>query len=330
MGFIEGVSTAGEAYLVLYIFPRLDSFSVVISMSQLAIVPSVLNIVSTTLCCRFMKRNIKKRVLIKLLLSVCPLTLCVSSLVITIVFWVSKSSNLCWLFLLCVCLKSLCYWDNFVDDDEEAQHKSSAESLDYSQEDKKVRTKTNENHKRTFITSGARLLVCAAFYCVITFNDVRQRKSIQPLHNLTVTNKQTCQLESSFVEFVCDVYQSYGTELKIVLLSFLMTQISTLACRLHLQRIAFTLPTYAAPVVTLALVWTTCKVPMAKQFSNLFGVDFVYPLNVDIPFWSVFLSASLAYVALLCLTWYLWFPKVERMAKLERYSFPLSVFMSWL
>ena len=319
MGFIEGLSTAGEAYLVLQIFPRLDSFSVVISMSQLAIVPSVLNIVNTTLCRRLMQRNIKKRVLIRLLLSLCPLTLCVSSLVITIVFLVSKSSNLCWLLPLCVCLKSLCYWDNFVDDDEKAQHKANAESLDYSQEEKKARTKTSTNHKRTFITSGARLLVCAAFYCAITFNDVRERKSIQPLHNLTVTNKQTCQLENSFLEFVCDVYQSYGTEMKLILLSFLMTQISTLACCLHLQRVAFTLPTFAAPVVTLALVWTTCQVPIAKQFSNLIDVDFVYPLNMDILSWSFFLSASLAYVALLCLTWYLWFPKVERMAKLERY-----------
>ena len=330
MGFIEGVSTAGEAYLVLYIFPRLDSFSVVISMSQLAIVPSVLNIVNTTLCCRLMKRNIKKRVLIKLLVSVCPLILSVSSLVITIVFWVSKSSNLCWMLPLCVCLKSLCFWDNFVDDDDKAQHKASTESLDHSQEEKKARTKTSENHKRTFITSGARLLVCAAFYCVITFNDMRQRKSIQPLHNLTVTHKHTCQLENSFLEFVCDVYQSYGTELKIVLLSFLMTQISTLACRLHLQRVAFTLPTYAAPVVTSALVWTTCQVPMAKQFSNFFGVDFIYPLNMDILSWSVFLSALLAYVALLGLTWYLWFPKVERMAKLEKYEIPLLISISWL
>jgi len=315
VGVLQVLSTLGEVYLILYIFPQLDSINVMISMTQTALVPAILQSLVPLLRRRLPRKP--RGICFHFLTAVCPLVLIIGSCALQAIFLMPKaaSSNLKWLLPLCVGAKSVWFWDNFVSHRDKEEILISADNEPLKKE--KLRTISSENHKRTLITSGARLLVCVTFYCLIVFNvnDLALKRTPQGFNN-TATNIHTCSHSNSVLQSICNFYQSYSYEIRIVILACLIPPLSTMASRFQLQRIGFTLPILAVPLCSFALVWTSCLT--SNELNTFFQFDFVCFIKSEAHDKYMFMSASFVYVALVAMTWYLWLPNIEKMAKLER------------
>ena len=126
------------------------------------------------------------------------------------------------------------------------------------------------------------------------------------------------QDDSGFWAWLENLFYDHYLLLFLLGSSFLLTYFAELACRLHMQRLAFTLPLLLIPWIAWAITYHACFNETIVTIFDAMGImtkcsvggtmDINKLVGVSVVLW---LSSILA-------TWYLWTPKVERMAKPER------------
>ena len=101
-----------------------------------------------------------------------------------------------------------------------------------------------------------------------------------------------------------------------ILASILVTYLATLACKLHMQKTAFALPLLLSPPASLAVVYFQCRYEFLPGdwhmglwlCPSLKVADLLLPLSYAGALW-IFYSLVVSHV---------WFPRSERMAKVEK------------
>ncbi|XP_053405852.1 chitin synthase-like isoform X2 [Mercenaria mercenaria] len=108
--------------------------------------------------------------------------------------------------------------------------------------------------------------------------------------------------------------------LQIIALTFVVSYCAALACKLHMQRIGFSLATLLVSPLTLTYILLKCGDKLTFDVITL-------ELTYICPSWEltsgthIGLAAGL-WISMCLLTIYVWFPNSERMAKLERMFLP--------
>ena len=98
--------------------------------------------------------------------------------------------------------------------------------------------------------------------------------------------------------------------------SLLVTYLATLACKLHMQKTAFALPLLLSPPASLAVVYLQCRYEFHPVDWHM-GVWLCPAVDVE----SLLLPLSCAgalWVSYCLVVSHVWFPRSERMAKVEK------------
>lgn len=118
------------------------------------------------------------------------------------------------------------------------------------------------------------------------------------------------------ISTVDDHFRSYSLMYLQIGSGIVITYLSGLACKLHMQRVAFSLSIILAPPVTLAVVYLQCRFEFLPAHWHMGGwfcpdeaiEELFIPLACALALWiSYGITAS-----------HIWFPQSERMAKLEK------------
>lgn len=95
-----------------------------------------------------------------------------------------------------------------------------------------------------------------------------------------------------------------------------ITYLSGLACKLHMQRVAFSLSVILAPPITLTIIYLQCHLrflPAHWHMGGWFCPGYSFH-ELMIPL----LCAAALWISYVITTSHIWFPQSERMAKLEK------------
>ncbi|XP_052796524.1 chitin synthase chs-2-like [Mya arenaria] len=348
---LQAVTTIGEVYLIIYALPLLDSLRICLVLTTLPIVPSICQFL--TLICRLkQKSRIRKCSFLKLCAAVFQV-LALAGSVLVFMKWLipfDRDPHLKWALPSLLIFKSLCYLDNFLCLRRRAayatqQTTAESDSQDSETRESKIKEKQyNAENKQEFIRLTVRWLTCLMFIVSILLNlDIKLIESNNNKNNLTaetlltneeftlcgnissnLTNSTPVQphdetLESknhSIFNQLLEFYYFVKFEVRILACSLVISQTALLACRLSMQQFAFALPLILTPPLsTNAVVRLSCN-NFLESIQYIFGIDLTCSMPVDYQFFIT--SGALASIAVITLTWYIWVPLVERMAKRER------------
>ena len=96
----------------------------------------------------------------------------------------------------------------------------------------------------------------------------------------------------------------------------LISYLSGLVCKLHMQKMAFSLPIILAPPISLTVVYLQCTfefIPAHWHMGGWFCVgDSLQELMIPL------ICAAVLWFSYIIITGHIWFPQSERMAKLEK------------
>ncbi|WAR00736.1 MYO3B-like protein, partial [Mya arenaria] len=95
-----------------------------------------------------------------------------------------------------------------------------------------------------------------------------------------------------------------------------ITYLSGLACKLHMQRVAFSLSIMLAPPVTLAVVYLQCSFRFMPAHWHMGG--WFCPLGTIEDLMLPIICAGALWISYAIVTSHIWLPQSERMAKLEK------------
>ncbi|XP_060554144.1 uncharacterized protein LOC132715175 isoform X2 [Ruditapes philippinarum] len=118
------------------------------------------------------------------------------------------------------------------------------------------------------------------------------------------------------MDSVEDHFHSYSLMYLQIGSGIVITYLSGLACKLHMQRVAFSFSITLAPPVTLALIYLQCHFEFIPAHWHMGGW---FCPGEDISDLFIPLACALALWLSYCITVsHIWFPQSERMAKLEK------------
>ncbi|XP_052796132.1 chitin synthase chs-2-like [Mya arenaria] len=349
---LQAVSTIGEVYLIIYALPLLDSLRACLVLTTLPIIPSICQFV--TLICRLkQKSRIRKSSFLKLCVAGFPV-LALAGSVLVFMKWLipfDSDPHLKWALPTFLILKSLCYLDNFLCFRSRAayatqQTAGELNSQDSETSESKIKEKQyNAENKQEFIRLSVRWLTCLMFIILIVLNlDMKLIETITNKNNLAtetfLTNEKftlngnissnstvstpvqphdgTLISTNHFIfNHLMKFYFRVKFEVRMMACSLVISQSALLACRLSMQQFSFALPLILTPPLsTIAVVRLSCN-NFLESIQYIVGTDLTCSLPVDYQFFIT--SGALAWIAVITLTWYIWVPRVERMAKQERF-----------
>lgn len=140
---------------------------------------------------------------------------------------------------------------------------------------------------------------------------------VSPTSTSAIVILETSAKESGFVKWIRDFAYDHYLALSLLLCSYLFTYFAEMACRLHMQIVAFTIPLLLIPSLAWALTYLSCFDTNIEYVFSTIGLFTTCSLALTTSFSKLLGVSIMLWVSTVCVTWYLWRPRVERMAKLE-------------
>lgn len=109
---------------------------------------------------------------------------------------------------------------------------------------------------------------------------------------------------------------SYSLVYLELLATMLVTYLASLACKLHMQKAAFALPLMLSPPVSLAIVYLQCHFHFLPTHWHM-GTWYCPAMDWHDLIMPVACAAAL-WMSYCLIVSHIWFPKSERMAKVEK------------
>ncbi|XP_052793269.1 chitin synthase chs-2-like [Mya arenaria] len=351
---LQAVTTIGEVYLIIYALPLLDSLRTCLVLTILPIIPSICKFLSSIGRLK-VKGCIRKGSLLKLCIAGFPV-LALAGSVFLFMKWLilfDRDMHLKWALPILLMCKSLCYMDNFLclRRSANAQKQTSGELDSHSEtsESKIEEKQYKTEHKQEFIRLTVRWLICLMFIISIVLKlDLKliekpdnknesessltdENGHIESFAYNSTTNFTPAQHENgnetldstnafnqTMFNQLMEFYDIYKFETRILTCSFAISQLALLACRLSMQQFSFALPLILTPLLSIiAVVSLSCN-NFLESTQITVGIDLTCSMPEDNERNIFIASGALAWIAVIALTWYIWVPRVERMAKLER------------
>ena len=111
-------------------------------------------------------------------------------------------------------------------------------------------------------------------------------------------------------------FRSYSLMYLQIVSGIVITYLSGLACKLHMQRVAFSLSVILAPPLTLGFIYLQCQIRFLPAHWHMGGWfcpgDSLQELMIPL------ICAGALWISYVITTSHIWFPQSERMAKLEK------------
>lgn len=136
--------------------------------------------------------------------------------------------------------------------------------------------------------------------------------------NQSIANSTETRLEA------VPVYGSFFTRYSLMLVQiscgYACNYLCGIACKIHMQRFSFCLPLILVPLLAISLTIWRC---LGGEASLPFWEGTIAcPASVTFAGLGEVIGVAIALqVSIVLLSWHVWFPSTERMAKLERYVF---------
>ncbi|XP_052806627.1 chitin synthase chs-2-like [Mya arenaria] len=324
---LQVVTTIGEIYLIMYALPLLDSLRACLVLTTLPIIPSICQFL-TTIGRLKSKGCIRKGFFIKLCVAGFPVLALAGSVFVYMKWLLPFDRNLKWLLPTLLVFKSTCYLDTFLflrrrtansTQETTGESDSHSDTSEAKIEEKQYKTE----HKPEFIRLTVRWFTCLIFIISIVLNlDVKLLETnsnpVQQYDNEKETSYSTNDFYQTIFNHLMEFYDTYKFEIKIMTCSFAISQLASLACRLSMQQFSFALPLILTPPLsTIAVVRLSCN-NFLESTQYKVGINLTCSMPEDDQLKLFIASEALAWIAVITLTWYIWVPRVERMAKLER------------
>ena len=143
------------------------------------------------------------------------------------------------------------------------------------------------------------------------FNVSRMQENMTEQYNATELSHYSSN------EAIADFWNQHFWTINVAVASMMCSYAATLACKLYMQRLAFALPLVLISPLTIAIIVLECN--NILPFDGLLLISSTHPCAMDLGSLTIpMTSAALLFINIMLLTYYLWCPKTERMAKLER------------
>ena len=122
-------------------------------------------------------------------------------------------------------------------------------------------------------------------------------------------------LHALFYHFICDIFFSYKWLISVfqILGTLVSSYLAGLACRLHMQKVGYALPTILVPPVAFSLAYFCTPREVARWYSSDNACE-----HVDGGQWLIIILMVIVWISVIVINVHIWFPKVERTAKMER------------
>lgn len=135
---------------------------------------------------------------------------------------------------------------------------------------------------------------------------------------LANTFPEKSEKNNSFWSWIKNFYADYHLAIGLLGLSIIFPYFAGLACRLYMQNASFSLPLVLIPIVSWAVIYMACVSETLADVLQTMRLTVTcsatqYGEQVHL----VFGVGGALWCSFVILTWYIWTPKVERMAKLE-------------
>ncbi|XP_052791807.1 chitin synthase chs-2-like [Mya arenaria] len=168
----------------------------------------------------------------------------------------------------------------------------------------------NKNESESSLTDGNGHIESFAYNSTTNFTPTQHENGNEILDSTNAFNQT---MFNQLMEF----YDIYKFETRIFTCSFAISQLALLACRLSMQQFSFALPLILTPLLSIIAVSLSCN-NFLESTQITVGIDLTCSMPEGNERNIFIASGALAWIAVIALTWYIWVPRVERMAKLER------------
>ncbi|XP_052804081.1 chitin synthase chs-2-like isoform X1 [Mya arenaria] len=331
IAILQAVTTIGEVYLIIYVLPLLDSLTTCLVLATLPIIPSICQFVTAMARTTRKLQNSKKSLLKLFVAGFSVLALAVS--VFFFMKWLipfERNPHLKWALPAVLMLKSLCYLDNF-----HSLRKRTANSTQETNRESDSHSETSETKsKQVFIRLTVRWLTCLVFIISIVLNldmkliEINGYGHIESLASNSTPEHQndngneTSDSTSGFYHTIFNQFMEFQDifkfEIRIMACSFAISKLASLSCRLSMQQFSFALPLIFTPLLSIiAVVSLSCN-NFLESTQYMVGISLTCAMPEENQLKIFIASGALAWIAVITLTWYIWVPRVERMAKRER------------
>lgn len=149
-------------------------------------------------------------------------------------------------------------------------------------------------------------------------NVTRDAAEVASQIQLANTFSEKSEKNNSFWSWIKNFYADYYLAIGLLGLSIIFPYFAGLACRLRMQNASFSLPLVLIPIVSWAVIYMACVSEtvadvLLKMRLTVTCSATQYGERVHL----VFGVGGALWCSFVILTWYIWAPKAERMAKLE-------------
>ena len=297
---MEVASTVGEYMLVFLVFPMIDSSSIVILLTSLTIVPSFIQSLMLT-----QDKKVSRASIVLML----PSLLHAGGIATYVLYFhqlypnTHTYSNL--IVLVALFMKSAAFYET---------------------NDNQKRTDTEDNIT-SLMKSVVRVVVVSMFFGLLESKDTvsylfgNSDYSSDDLTTVGVVADGALKggnntfTETGLMAMVTEFYNSHFLVVRLFILSGIVTYAAGLACRLHMQQVAFTFPLVVIPICAWITSYCACENQTIGYWLEYLNIAIICP-SVPTGYVPVLIICfGVLWASSLIVTYYLWTPNIERMAK---------------
>ena len=300
---INALQAIGLLLMLFIVLPTVDVLRGAVIMMGVGIIPAVFVFINNIRAFKLNRLRLLNNIVAFFSVGIqvgSVLTLCLES---TINFTT-------WAFVLSCILISLGWWENFA---QGQIHISKAFLIDFTKLKFLLR---QTRHKTNLYGMIIKILTTVLFIQFYVKSDIYQNSSLNSSNVQPSTLDNTSVLNEGVISSVYRLYYDNDVVFHVIIFTFLCTYASTLACKLKMQLFAFSLPIVMVAPLTLVMLYLKCD--------NIIVMDGFIWSDIQCPtiemntYKYTIAIAALLWFSCLSITWYIWIPRNERMAKIER------------
>lgn len=300
---IDALQATGVVLMLFKVLPTVDMLRGAVIMMCVGIIPAVFVFINNIRAFKLNRLRLLNNVVAFFSLGVqvgSCLTLC----------FTNTNNFPKWAFVLSCVLISLGWWENFAHG-QILFFKTCL--IDFT----KIKSLLRQSRQKTNAYGMIMKILVA-----VLFIQFYVKSDIYPYRNLNSSNIQpstldnTADLKEGVINSVYRLYLDNDVVFHVIFLTLLCSYASTLACKLKMQLFAFSLPIVMVAPLTLVILFLKCD--------NIIFMDGFIWSDIQCPTIEmdslkyIITIAALLWFSCLSITWYIWIPKNERMAKSER------------